>query len=64
MTESELRQRIEAFVSELTAEELEERIAPVDCAKKPEHPECRPRTWYGGPTPDYGGPAPEPSPGE
>ena len=58
MTEKEIRNRLEGFLKELAAEELEEKIAPVDCAKKPNHPGC-PRTYYGGPVPEYGAPAPK-----
>ena len=59
MSEQELRRQIDEYLERLAAEELEEKIAPVDCAKKPSHPECRPQTWYGGPAPEYGGPTPK-----
>ena len=54
MNEKELRNKIEHYINHLQVEELEEKIAPVDCAKKPEHPDCRPTTKYGGPAPLYG----------
>ena len=56
MNEQELRNRIDDFIEELRVEELEEKIAPVDCNKKPQHPDCQPTTKYGGPMPEYGGP--------
>ena len=56
MTEKELRTRIDDYIAGLDAEELEEKIAPVDCSKKPGHPDCQPTTKYGGPMPAYGGP--------
>ena len=58
MTEKELRAKIDEYIAGLGAEELEAKIAPVDCAKKPQHPDCQPTTKYGGPTPKYGGPLP------
>ena len=58
MHEKELNARIERLVAQLTVEELEQKIAPVDCGKKPNHPDCQPRTVYGGPAPAYGGPMP------
>ncbi len=43
------------LVAELTVEELEEVIAPIDCAKKPNHPDCP-----GYHKLDGGGPGPNP----
>ena len=56
MTDEEMREKIHEFVVRLEAEELEDKLAPVDCAKKPNHPECPAKTLYGGPVPPYGGP--------
>lgn len=39
----------ERIIRELSVEELEEKVAPVDCAKKPDHPQCQAVPLYGGP---------------
>ena len=39
--------KVEEVMAELSVEELEEKIAPVDCNKKPTHPDCQVHTLYG-----------------
>ena len=39
--------RVEEVLAEMTVEELEEKIAPVDCNKKPNHPDCQAVLLYG-----------------
>ena len=56
MTDKDARRKIDDFIAQLDAEELEEKIAPVDCNKKPNHPDCQAKTLYGGPVTKYGGP--------
>jgi hypothetical protein len=58
MSESEFRQKLESFLKQLSPEDLEEKVAPLDCTKKPQHPDCAPPPPppYGGPRPFYGGP--------
>jgi hypothetical protein len=51
-----VRQRLERLLRALDAEDLEERVAPVKCAKHPESPACG--EDYG--VPLYGEPAPAP----
>ena len=49
---TQVRRRIAELLAALSAEDLEERIAPVKCAKHPDHADCT--SEYG--TVDYGVP--------
>jgi len=53
--ERDVRERLRRALAMLEIEDLEERVAPVKCAKHPDSPEC---TYdYGAPryaVPDYG----------
>ena len=59
MNPRDVRERLAALLRSLDAEDLEERVAPVKCAKHPDSMECA--TEYG--VLLYGAPA-EPPPGE
>ena len=63
--EQDVRTRVQRVLASLTAEDLEERVAPVKCEKHPDSPECGTVDYgvppygvpeYGTPTPDYGTP--------
>lgn len=51
MNENQMKARIEEVLAQMEATALEERIAPVDCQKKPDHPDCQPVIRYGFPNP-------------
>lgn len=47
MNSRQMQQKIDSVLEQMDAAALEERIAPVDCTKKPNHPDCQPVTMYG-----------------
>lgn len=47
MNKEAMNKRIDQVLENMDATELEERIAPVDCAKKPNHPDCQMQPMYG-----------------
>lgn len=52
----EMQTKIDRVLDDMDVTALEERIAPVDCTKKPEHADCQPVALYGVPyEPDNGG---------
>ena len=58
MKVTEIEQRVEEVLAQMSVEELELKIAPVDCNKKPTHPDCQVYPEYGVPVPMYGVPNP------
>lgn len=57
MNAKEMNEKVDRVLEDMDATELEERIAPVDCAKKPNHPECQAVSLYGV-VPPYSAPSP------
>ena len=45
----DIETKVAEVLGQLSAEELEQKIAPVDCSKKPTHPDCQVVIRYGVP---------------
>jgi hypothetical protein len=52
MNDKQMRDKIEAVLSRMEVQALEERIAPVKCDKQPDHPDCQAVALYM--APEYG----------
>ena len=52
MDDKRLQDRIEAVLETLSAQQLEQRIAPAKCEKNPDDPQCGAVALYGVECPD------------